>query len=471
MKSKRGYAAIVLVFIIGLVGTLLSLTLLTSGFIESTGGRATTNSDQALFAAESALEDVRFKIANDVSFTLPISLSIPISPPVKVATGTATSIIDNTPLQQKTILVTGISGQYVRRIQSILQNTSVESGFLYAVEAFNGGFELANNAFVTGDVYSTGDIMGGSSNNNCNPNSSIIDGVATTSASFSSYTDPDTHKVGNGVCVYKDAYANNFANCYIKGKSFYKTTPPVSSSCPFVPPVSPILSIDDAKPPLSDEFIDETTKNLGDPNLFPPGNCVVGGSPDCSVMVNGTPTIGSQIINGDLRINSNSINLSGPVSVIGNLFIDSQTKVGLSNLVSCDDTSCISQLLVVDGQIIVYAHLTFVPKISSTGTKKAYVLPISRYDPREHGLTSSDICSDPYKISIETYSNITNVLFYAPHGCLWIKNTGVAEYLGGAAAEKVHLVKGTLKYDYGLRDAVFGSTALGGWRTKSFTEY
>jgi len=271
--------------------------------------------------------------------------------------------------------------------------------------------------------------------------------------------------------VSLDAYAQKFNSCYIKGTAFYVNSPVNCSNNP--PKVdisgeipSPIAPLEF---PVSDSQIDEVTKNIK--QTYSGVDCYVGGpsdTPDCYTKdATNTPILGDIIINGSLIISS-SIKFSGPVWVKRDMIFKSNLTIGLT-----PDLTEVSQMIVVDGRIIAQANIDFVPNPASAGNK-VYLLPISRYDPRKTSGFTGDICdkdnTDTTIDSINVQGNINDILFYAPHGCLYIKGVGGGTYFGSAIAEKILLGGGTLMYDTALMGAVFGTTKSGGWQIQSFKE-
>lgn len=447
MKQK-GFAALLIIFILGMVSILVASGLILTGYNESQMARSGASGTSAFYAANSGIEEAIYKLTNDPSF---VTSPYPIN--LQVGTGNASVsavIVGNT----ATIDSTGTVGNFVKKIHAVVQNTSVTPGFPFAVHAGTGGFQIDNNSTVIGNVFSNMNIMTGSANNNCGNNASLITGVATASGVFTNFSN------GKVTCVTGDAYAKKFDNCNIGGRAYYINTP---VNCNNNPPKTQITTINPITFPISDGQIKQVTDYLKDTGIM---DCDVGGKNDCSTLVNGVPTIGNQIINGSLNISSNRVNFSGPIwvkhtgSEAGDMTFAQNTTIGLTS-----NITKLSQIIVIDGHVNVSSNITFNP--NGSAPNKAYLLPVSTYDPRVTNPSISDICTDP---SINVQSTVNDILFFVPHGCLKIKGTGNGAYFGSAVAEKIYLGGSILTYDSGLNSAQFGLTQSGGWQISSFSQ-
>ena len=460
--GRKGFAALLIIFVLGLVSLSIACGLLITGYNESQMARSGSSGTSAFYEANSGVEEALYKINHISNYGVGSSMTFP----VVMASGSASVTVSGT-ATERTIESVGTSGNHVKKIRSVVNFTSLIPGLSYAVHAGTGGFEIDNNAIVNGDVYSKGDIMGGSSSHNCTGNPSMINGIATSSAAFTVFNG------GNGVCTSSDAYARAFNACFIKGTAYYVNSPVLCSNNPPKIDISTKIPspVAEVSFPISDKQINDVTTYIK--NTFIGGNCFVGGpndTPGCYTKepVTNIPILGDIIITGSLTISSSDIKFSGPIWVKGDMIFTSNINIGLTS-----DLTEVSQMIIVDGRIIAKANIDFSPNTSASGDK-VYLLPISRYDPRSQSGFSGDICLkdnvDSTINSIYVQSNINDVLFYAPHGCLYIKGVGGGTYFGSAIAEKILLGGGTLKYDSALIKAVFGTTKSGGWQTVSFSQ-
>ncbi|MFH1971262.1 MAG: hypothetical protein ABIJ05_02665 [Patescibacteria group bacterium] len=447
MKNQKGQAAILIIFVLGMMTLLIGLTLIKTGYGESLMGRRISQSTKAFYMANSGVEDALFKIATS-GFGYPDSESFEIN----FEGGKAKVKVSATGKDERIIESVGIYANYLRKIKVIALNTSLKPGFLNAIHAGLGGVELRNLTLVAGkddadgNVYSNSYIKGAkndhTSTGECKNASSIIDGSAWAHTNIEKLAENDS-----GVCINKDAHAENLNNCYINGIPFSPNT--VSSECPS----GNSLTNEEAPDILSlpDMGVDIMKNYLSSKGTIFAGDCILdgsGGPRDCS---NGTKVIGNLIIAGNLIKPSNlSFNISGPVWVKGNITLNSLGAIGLTS-----DIKEISQIVLTSGKIISNSNLAY----NSNG--KAFLLFISEYQS-----TNSNICDDP---AITISSNANSVLFYSKVACILVNANST--FHGAILGEAIRVDNNsTVEYDPALQNAIFGLTKSGGWQIVAFAE-
>ncbi len=448
MKKPNGYAALLIIFVLGMASVLIVSSLLTTGYTESIMNRTTNSSLQAFYAANSGLEDAIYKIRTvpnygvpgPTTFTLPVSTA---NAAVTV-TGSVTS---------RQITSVGTLGVYARKIVATVQNTSVSPGFIYAIHANNNGIELGGNTTikaVTGDgnVYSNGFIAGKTSGNgDCsNGSPSFIKGSAWAVTTF------DKLAPGNGTCIAKDAYANDLTYCNVVGRRFSPTSPPNSCN-------GGTWTTTAAPTPISlpDMNIQGLKSYLINKGVTYSGTCTADNSlASCGGLTN---TIGNIIITGNLILPSNkTLTVSGPVWVKGTITFNQNNVVGI--------VGTIGRIVVTDNPINVNQNISF----NSNGN--AYLLFISTYtvypspSPTPTPGPSNAFCSTP---AITVSHNTSDVLFYATPGCIAVASNG--DFTGSFVGEYITVdINSTITYDPNLVNAVFSTSQQGGWQIQSFQE-
>src|SRR3989344_7398980 len=180
---QKGQAAILTIFILGMIAVYIGLSQVKLGALESFRGRGSANSLQAYYAANSGIEEAIYQLGLDETFS-GTSLTIPSTLPSPNVTVTVTG--DDT---VKTVKSVAKNGNFVRRIQVTLLNSNITPGFFDAIFAGSGGLYLDNNVVVqnieTGedaDVYSQSFIRGRKNDHKaagCKNSSSAIYGNAT----------------------------------------------------------------------------------------------------------------------------------------------------------------------------------------------------------------------------------------------------------------------------------------------------
>ena len=447
MKKDSGSAAILIILVLGLVSVLIGISLTKTGYGASLMGRNTAASSDAFYAANSGVEDAFYKVKNVVGY----GVSSPETYELTIGEGTAKVTVSGTE-SKRTIKSVGKSGRYVRRIEAEIQDTTLRPGFEYAIHSGVGGVELRNTTVVTGrddsdgNVFSNSYIKGAKSDHNpdgtCKNAASAVEGFVWAVTDIDKIAPNDS-----GVCVTKDAHAENFKYCYINGIPYGPNTP--SADCTSGQPWQNEPVPDPV--PLPDMGVDDIKDHLIRDGDYWSGDCIAdasGGPQDCT---EGTGIIGNLIIDGDLIKPSNeNINVSGPIWVKRGINFESNGIVGLT-----PDITEVSQIVVADEPIIIDSNVTF----GSNGT--AFLFFIATYVPG-----SGEICDDP---SISLSSNTESVLFYANQGCITV--TANSSFHGAILGEKILVDNNSqVEYDPALAEALFGITKEGGWQTLSFKE-
>jgi hypothetical protein len=448
---NQGFAAVLTVFVIGLCSILVGASLTFVSYQGSIMSRAEVDSSQAFYAAQAGIEEGFSQILRNATYGNPG----PAGYSFAVGNADVTFSITGSD-SERTIASIGSFGNHVRRISVVARNTSVHPGFLQAVHAGQGGFEMRHNTLITGkggttgNVYSNSYVKGAkqdftSGTYVCKNAASKINGSVWAVGAVERLASTD-----DGICVVEDIRAGSLLNCAAAGNLFGPAAPAsgctAKGSYTFEPAPAPLdlpdMGIGDMKDYLT-----------GQNNIFN-GNCVADGSGSASDCTYGTGKLANQIITGNLIKPSNlTLTIAGPVWIQGNATFDSNGGVNI------DPAATVSQLTVVDGRIISNSNVTF----ASNGT--AFLLFVSTLDP---GVPPTDpgFCTIP---AITIASNSQSVLFYAQKGCVSI--TSNSTFKGAVLGEKILLENNsTIEYDPALSAAVFGLTASGGWQTLSFTE-
>lgn len=446
MKKQKGFAALLTIFILGMVSILVASGLVLTGYNESQMARSGASGVSAYYVANSGVEEAMYKLGFDSSYS---------GGSVNVDHGTVQVTVSSSgDPKERTIDSVGTLGSYVSRIRAVVKYTSLIPGIDYAVWGGDGGVEMDNNTTIVGGVYSNAFIKGATSqkfksDDSCS-GTAFINGTATASAEIT-HLDGD----GNGVCIQNDVYAQTLDRCHINGVP--NAVNPLSADCdsphalvpiPTPPPPIPL-------PDMNIEFL----KNTVQKNTYI-GDCIIGSTVGCYSMVSGVATIGDIYITGNLiKPNATNLNFSGPVYVEGNIDFGSNSTVGLDASID----KGVSQITVAKGKIISAANISYATR-TVFGHPKMFLIFISDRDP-----PAGPLCDDP---SIELHSNSNSVLFYATQGCVYLTTTSSTAYTGAILGKKIKLINNTtLVYDPTLREAVFGITKGGGWQIASFRQY
>ncbi len=467
--NSKGQAAILIIFVIGMVGLLIGLTLSKTGFTESMMGRGTAGSTKAFYIANAGIEDAFYKIiqadskGEDFEDVDGYNLD--------VGEGEAKITVVNQingDEKEKIITSSGKYKNFLRNIQVKAYNTKINPEFTKIIQVGYGGIEIENNVKISakkdgqeyagGNIYSNSFIRGKSNSSKdgkCQEPSSFINGNAVAVDIIDKLGNS-----GDGPCISGNAFSGNLNYCEVLGDyaysySGYNSNCPISEEKRCDPSLDPLncivpepINLPDIKP----EKIKKYIENYGETYN---GDCKIGGTNDCSSNKGGKKYLGFKVINGNLTINSD-IYFSGPVWVKGNLIINSNKTIFLAEEVK-DITSLI---ILVSGKIETESNVTF----ESGG--KSYLLLASEYKD-----ISNPLCNDSDGNAITINANVKSILFYAIKGCAIVKPTAGKEFFGAIIAEAALLKQNVnLYYDPNLQNSIILLSQEEPWKISSFTE-
>lgn len=449
---NRGFAAIITILVIGLTAAMIGVSLILISYQDSLMSRSRADSTIAFYAAQAGIEEGFAQIQLNPFFGNPG----PDTLTLMVDSATADITISGTE-DERIIEAIGTYNNYVRKITVETRNTTLHPGFLHAVHAGQGGFDMRHNTLITGksgtkgNIYSNGSVRGAKNEYTpstfvCKNAASKVNGSVWAVGSVDKLETNDT-----GLCVTENIYAGNLLSCAAAGTLFSPSSPSPECSSkngfqmePSPEPMAmPEMGVTEMKAYLTSHG-----------TSFLPGNCIADGSNSSSDCTYGTGKLGSQIIEGNLIKPSNTtLNITGPLWVKGDVIIESNGGLNL------DPNAALSQLIVVDGKIISNSNVTY------SGFDNKFLLFVTLDNP---GVSPdhADFCKSP---AISISSNSQSVLFYATSGCIEI--TANSTFYGAVLGQKIFLdTNSTIEYDPALGNAVFGLTESGGWQTVSFKE-
>lgn len=462
-----GQAAILTIFVTGMVGLLIGMSLTKTGYNENIFGIGNANSTYAFYAANSGIEEALYRIKNDKTFGNPgpDNLNLDIGDAKVAVTVSGTK-------DERKIESIGKYKNFKRVIDVSAYNTEITPGFARAIQAGLGGIEFENRTLVTGrdkytgervpvSIFSNSYVRG--ADNGRDSQSDCSKPASTTRIDGNVYAVGSIERLGggSGPCIDGDAFSGSLKECRVFGKAFSNS--PISESyCPYATLCDPAIDSDCKTPetePLPNIEPDLIKTQLDITGTTYNGNCVIGGANDCSTLrADGVREIGNITINGDLSTTTNldSYYLTGPVYVTGNLNITSNQTISLA-----PEASEASLLILVKNRINTESNVTF------TSTGNSFLLLASEYNNQK-----PDVCNDGDEPAIKIGSNVNSILFYAINGCVSVENpTASAEFYGAIVGEGIKFKNNaTLVYDPSLKDAIFFLKKHGGWQISSFTE-
>lgn len=440
---ESGQASFVLILLIGLVAI---MSVLASSTVSTSNVQVETvisQTNQARYAAWAGIDEMMYRLRSKQVFGASYSLSLAFANGATVSANISGNSI------QKVVKATGFAKGTEKNIEILVATSSSKASFVFAAQSGLGGFEMENGSQVIGanntdgNVYSNGDVLGTSSSAGTN-GAKIMGGVWAT-GTIGGLSSLDS----GGVYVLKNAWASSLKACTVVG-AVKALTPPTNCS------YGGSFTISDPPASASLASVDiDYWKNLAQSGTVWNGNCVVksGKATDCT---NGTGTLGNIKINGGLTsANGETITISGPVWVKGNIEFANLVKVktaesaGTNSVVVVASDPDNNQ---VNGKIQMNNNVVF-----NRNSQGAGIILISE--------NTSTICSDP---AITLSNNATSVVLIALNGCIYIREN--AE-VSGVIGYKVHLTQNAkINYEPSLARAI-AVPDTGGWSVVNVKEY
>lgn len=369
--------------------------------------RQNQESSQALFAAESGLEDAVYRIKNLLPYSPAYTLQVGLSS-ADVAVTTEGTI--------RTVESSGSEKSNTRKLELILDISTENVSFFYGVQVGTQGLNMGNGSTVSGNVFSNGDVVGNGANQ------STIVGTAQAAGS-SSIED---------VKVQGDAYADRLEDCDITGTAYYFT------------------SMNDCSVGSSQQLGEQVQ-----PQSFPitqvqidvwKAEAEAGGT-------QGTTSYGNnaQVNLGPKKINGSfSIGNFGTITLGGTVWITGAMSMGNSLTIQLDPSyGGTSGVLILDGPV------SFGNGVIARGSGQA-----------ESKLMVLSLYGSGTAITLGNTGN--GDIFYAPNGIIAIGNGFVAEEI--TANGIVVGNNATLTYEQGLANIKFSSGPGAGFDVTSWKE-
>ncbi len=423
-------------------GHILLLVLVFTGILTTVGAalvsylsvygrweRAVVTQTQALALAEGALDIATAKLNQDLSYTG--EADTPLGNGSLTITVTA---IDN---KTKRIIATGYvpNSQYPTASKTVSANVGISDAvisFRYAIQAGNGGFVLNNSSQITGNVFSSGPVIG-------NNNNDIYGDVISADSSGTAYGIHATGsvyahtlgKAGNSTRVDKNAYYVTKTNTTVSGTSYPNSTDQT---------VAPL--------PISDEQIAAWETEAAGGGII--SSCDGSGNYTITTSVSLGPV--KILCNVIVKSSSGILTVTGPIWVAGNITTQTGPTIkiapalGNQNVaIIADKPSAPSASGLIDiGQSTIF---------QGSGSPNSFVFLISQNRAAEGG------ASTPSAITMG--QGASALVAYAIHGLITMtQSVSVKE----ATGYKINLSQSAnIVYDTGLPSTVFQSGPGGSW--------
>lgn len=418
----RGQAALItVIFIIGAmaVGS-LSFSALALKQTEIT--RINIEGKKSFFLAEASQEDVVYRSKTGRSLSTEEVLVLD----GYIATSTISDDGNN-----REIISIGEVNRSQRKIEINL-STSETVNFNYGVQIGDGGVELLNSSLITGNLISSGSIVG---------TGNVVNGTIISTGSNGLIDD---------MRATEDGYAHTINDSFIERDAYYQVitdTTVLGIEYPGSPDIS------SGELPIPDSLV-ETWKSAAEA-----GGII--NSP-CPYKIDGseTQTIGPVKITCDFEIkNKATLSLLGPVWVVGNIDINNSALIKVDQSIGGESLAIIADNP-ADRLTSSKIKLTNSSTYEGSGSPGSFLLLLSQNNSAEQGGSEK---------AIEIQNNTDgDLLVYAGHGLIEIKNNVDLKEITSFKLRLLNFAEVT--YDSGLSNTRFSSGPGGGYNIQDWRE-
>lgn len=382
------------------------------------------SSKESLYVAEAGIEDIIYRL----KYNLPVSSSQTIN----LNGHTATILVEDS-MDGKIITANGEANNYFRKIKTHLAfGTGIS--FHYGIQAGRGGFVLQNSSTVTGNVYSSGSVLG---------SGNIIDGDVVSSG--------DTGLI-DGIHVKGSAYSHIIKNSNIDKDAYYTS---INNSVVLGASHSGSPDQGHIDLPISDEQIGLWEAEAEAGGVINSSSCVGG-----FYEINSSATLGPVKINCGLIVKGNNavLTMAGPIWVAGNIKTQTGSTIKIAPSLGSKNVALIADNPAdKSGSGIVSIEQN--SQFQGSGFPRSFVFIISQNNNAEMGGTTN---------AFNMGQSSGALVAYASHGLITLgQSVGIKE----ATAYKIILQNtANVTYDSGLPSSLFSTGPAGGYDIFSWKE-
>lgn len=385
-------------------------------------------SAQALAIAEGAFDTATYQLNQDPSYVGESDTPL--------GNGTFTVIVSGIDSETKRVMVTGYvpNSQNPAATKTIKANIGLGNSnvsFHYGIQAGNGGFSLNNTSTITGNVFSSGPIIGSNTNYvygdiiSAGANG-LVYGVHATSSVYA-------HTIGGAsqaTIIDKNAYYVTKTNTTVAGTSYPNSPDQTSVSLP-----------------ISDDQIN------GWETFAASGGTISSCNKNGDYTVSSSTSIGPKKIECNLVVKSSAgvLTVTGPIWVVGNITAQTGPTIKIDSNLGNQNVAIIADNpsdptgsgLITIGQSTVFL---------GSGAANSFVFLISQNRSAEQGGTN---------VAVSMSQGASALVAYASHGLLTL---GQSVSVKEATGYKISLSNSAnVTYDTGLPSTVFESGPGGSW--------
>ncbi len=419
-QKKQGSVVIMLCLYFIAASVIIISGLSFTAFKDLRNARSLYYGKISYYASEAGLEDTLYRLKN----VIPVSSNTQSIDGKNVQT-TITDTYDGF----TTVLSTASTSDYYKNIQTKL-TLATNITFHYGIQSGNGGFTLANQSSILGNVYSEGSIIGTGNyiygDAVSTGGSGLIYGIHSTSSLYA-------HTIGNAAqstLIDKNAYYQTKTNTTVTGTSYSGSADQATTSLP-----------------IPDAIIAKWESDAVNGGTMSSSSCDSYDSVAKLCTISSSKNLGPIKVPFNIKFKSNSaiVTINGPVWVTGNISTETGSTIkmgtGLTNknvaIIADDTTNRATSSTVTIGQT---------GSFLSNGYAGNYVFMVSMNNSAENGGAVD---------AITMQQGSSALVVYASHGSIAISQS--AQILAATGYKIALSQSAKVTYDSGLANLIFST--------------
>jgi hypothetical protein len=381
---------------------------------------------QALQLAEAGIDKAAYELNHDSSYSGETNTAL--------GNGSFTIMVTNIDSEHKRVISTGSvpfkGGMANRKIDATLAIDHTVISFRYGVQAGDGGFSLANSSTVTGNIFSTGKVIGAGGNY-------IYGDIVSAGASGQVY---GIHSTGN---VFAHSIGDSKVATIIDKDAYYAATITKTTVTGTKHSGSP-----DQSPvplPISDAQISEWESDAAAGGTI--STCNAKGDYE----IGANTSLGSKKITCNLVVKNVTLTVTGPLWITGNITVQTGATVQMDSSLGSQNVPIIADNptnTTGSGKISIEQQSNF----NGSGSPGSFVFLISQNNSAETGGSTSAISQN---------QGAAALVAYASHGLATMEQSANVKEV---TAYKISLSQSAnVTYDSGLPSTLFESGPGASW--------
>lgn len=421
---QQGQAVILSIMLLVLISTVIVVRGAGPTKNDAQFARQLFDSNRSALVAESSTEDVTYRVRKALTYDSTETLQID-------GFWATTTTVDDPVSGIKTVASVGsVQNSIRKKTVSLMQGDQVN--FNFGIQTGTGGISMANSSKVQGNVYSNGPVSG-SSNNDIK--GSVVSAGASGSVS--------------GIHSTSSVYSHSISNSNVDGDAYYYSAGTISNTTVLGTRYPGSQDKSTTTFPISDDQIAQWESDAEAGGVI--------NSP-CPYVISASTTLGPKKINCDMQLKGTTLNVTGPLWIVGNLSFTNSCHLVMSGQLNG------SVMLIADkaGDQLVGSNISVGNScdIKNNGHPGTAIYLISANKSAESGGANS---------AIDMNNSVSNdAAVYSNHGLININQSGK---LYMATGYKLSLAQSAqIVYNTGIADSTFNTGPGGSWNILSWKE-